>query len=61
MRPLFHIMGKSTINAGGVICSEMVANDLNAHGWGVHFHQVPSPADLELTIGGRKELIRGYL
>lgn len=61
MRPLFHLMGKSTINAGGIICSEMVIDDLKANGWHYTFKEVPSPADLELAIGGRKELIRGYL
>ncbi|MDO8294374.1 MAG: hypothetical protein Q7T29_16150 [Gallionella sp.] len=27
LRPLYHLLGKSTRNAGGVICSEMVNND----------------------------------
>ena len=57
LRPLYHLFGRSTRNAGGVICSEMVANDLNALGWPVHFPEVPSPADLELAIFGRKDAI----
>lgn len=51
----YHLMGKSTRNAGGVICSEMVAADLAANGWDVRFLEVPSPADLELVILGRKD------
>lgn len=54
LRPLFHLFGKSTRNAGGVICSEMVANDLMANNWQHEFAEVPSPADLELAILGRK-------
>jgi hypothetical protein len=62
LRPLFHLVGKSTRNCGGVICSEMVCNDLAAHGWqpGWQFQDVvPSPADLEeLLIGRRNALDR---
>lgn len=57
LRPLHHFFGKSTRNMGGVICSEMVANDLKANGWGKEFSEVPSPADLELAILGRKNAI----
>lgn len=57
LRWLYHLVGKSTRNAGGVICSEMVANDLIANGWGERFAEVPSPADLELLILGRKDAI----
>lgn len=32
LRPLFHLFGKSTRNAGGVICSEMINIDLLACG-----------------------------
>lgn len=53
----YHLVGKSTRNAGGVICSEMVAADLAANGWGVDFPEVPSPADLELVILGRKDAL----
>lgn len=59
LRPLYHLFGKSTRNAGGVICSEMVANDLIAMGWPVRFSEVPSPADLELSILGKKDAIHG--
>ena len=57
LRPLYHLVGKSTRNAGGVICSEMVANDLAARGWPVRFKEVPSPADLERAILGRIDAI----
>ena len=50
LRPIYHLFGKSTRNMGGVICSEMVANDLQANGWGVQFDEVPSPADLEKVL-----------
>ena len=50
LRPLFHLFGKSTRNAGGVICSEMVYEDLKANGWQRRFDEVPSPADLEREI-----------
>jgi hypothetical protein len=59
LRPLYHLIGKSTRNVGGVICSEMVANDLIALGWHVRFPEVPSPADLEIAILGRKDAING--
>ena len=47
LRPLYHLFGKSTRNAGGVICSEMVYEVLKANGWTHEFKEVPSPADLE--------------
>lgn len=50
LRPIYHLFGRSTRNAGGVICSEMVADDLIALGWPVVFDEVPSPADLERLI-----------
>ena len=28
LRPLYHLIGKSTRNVGGVICSEMTNNDM---------------------------------
>ena len=49
LRPLFHLFGKSTINAGGVICSEMVNNDIIACGGTTPFDPKkapPSPCDL---------------
>lgn len=52
LRGVYHLFGQSTRNAGGVICSEMIADDLNKHGWGVDFPEVPSPADLELQVLG---------
>lgn len=54
LRPFFHLVGASTRNAGGIICSEMVANDLAACGWSVRFKEVPSPADLEVALLGRR-------
>jgi len=50
LRPVYHLFGKSTRNAGGVICSELVYSDLNACGWSVRFAEVPSPADLERVL-----------
>lgn len=58
LRPLYHLFGQSTRNAGGVICSEMVADDLKANGWAVQFDEVPSPADLEQYILGRKNAVK---
>ena len=57
LRPFYHLVGKSTRNANGTICSEMVADDLAANGWHVQFGEVPSPADLELAILGRRDAI----
>jgi hypothetical protein len=37
LRPLYHLFGKSTRNAGGVICSEMVYNVLKNNGWAHEF------------------------
>jgi hypothetical protein len=50
LRPIYHLFGKSTRNAGGVICSELVYNVLKANGWGHTFDEVPSPADLERVL-----------
>ena len=50
LRPFYHLIGKSTRNVGGVICSEMVYNDLVANGWNQQFDEVPSPADLECCL-----------
>lgn len=48
LRPLFHLFGKSTVNAGGVICSEMINIDVLACGgvtpWGLN-DPPPSPCD----------------
>jgi len=58
LRWFYHLVGQSTRNAGGVICSELVASDLVANGWTVRFAEVPSPSDLELAILGRKDAIK---
>ena len=50
MRPIYHLFGKSTPNARGVICSEMVYDVLRANGWSQQFDEVPSPADLEKVL-----------
>lgn len=57
LRPIYHLFGRSTRNAGGVICSELVANDLAANGWPVRWPEVPSPADLEEAILGRRDAL----
>lgn len=57
LRPLYHLIGKSTRNAGGLICSELVALDLAANGWPVRFQEVPAPADLEEALLGRRDAI----
>ena len=59
LRPIYHLFGKSTRNAGGIICSEMVVDDLNANGWRYTFKEVPSPADLEYALGGKRDLWNG--
>jgi hypothetical protein len=51
LRPLYHALGKSTRNAGGVICSEMVYDDLVANGWHVVLPEVPSPCALYNLLG----------
>ncbi len=49
IRPLYHLFGKSTRNANGVICSEMCNDDIIACGyktpWSVQ-NEPPSPGDL---------------
>lgn len=47
LRPIFHLFGKSTVNAGGVICSEMCATWMKRKEYKIDFPEVPSPADLE--------------
>jgi hypothetical protein len=46
-------------NAKGLICSEMVLQDLVANGWQppAGFPEVPSPADLEQVLLGRRDAI----
>lgn len=53
----YHLVGKSTPNAGGTICSELVADDLIKNGWKQRFAEVPSPADLEEVLLGRRNAI----
>lgn len=49
LRPLYHLVGKSTRNVDGVICSEMINEDARACGvktpWD-EFEAPPSPCDL---------------
>lgn len=47
LRPLYHLFGKSTRNAGGMICSEMCAIWLARVGYDAPTSPVPSPADVE--------------
>lgn len=47
LRPLFHLLGRSTRNARGLICSEMCALWLQRVGYGIATDPVPSPGDLE--------------
>lgn len=42
----YHLVGKTTPNANGTICSEMINEDLIAHHWHVVYKEVPSPCDL---------------
>lgn len=51
VRPLYNLFGKTTRNQGGIICSEMVNNDLKAHdkyqlAWKCNHPQVDSPCDI---------------
>ena len=57
LRPLYHLIGKSTRNQNGKICSEAVADILLSKGWQQEFKEVPSPADLEVALLGRKNAI----
>jgi hypothetical protein len=57
LRPVYHMFGKSTRNASGIICSEMVYNVLAANGWQHNFKEVPSPADLEKALKCKSLLI----
>lgn len=49
VRPLYHLMGLSTRNAGGKICSEMLNDDIWECGGFTPFHtddSPPSPCDI---------------
>jgi hypothetical protein len=53
VRPLFHLVGKSTRNAGGVICSEMINIDLWNCGVQTPWRMSdapPSPGDFERWV-----------
>lgn len=56
-RKFGHYFGLLQKNKWGVICSDMVYIDLKANGWPVSYIEVPSPADLELSILGRKNAL----
>lgn len=47
VKPIFHLFGKTTRNAGGVICSEMVNKDIIACGGTTPFplDYVPNPCE----------------
>lgn len=57
LRWFYHLFGLVTRNFGGVICSEMVFEDLVANGYPRIYAEIPSPADLELKFLGRKDAI----
>lgn len=44
LRPIYHLLGRSTRNAGGVICSEMINNDLRACGVSTQWDEFDAPA-----------------
>lgn len=55
LRPIYHLFGLSTRNAGGLICSEMVNSDIWENGgvtpWDPKFGP-PSPCDLYQWLRG---------
>lgn len=59
LRPIYHLFGKSTRNMNGIICSEMINNDLYDCGyitpWSTQI-EPPSPADFENWIKGMERL-----
>lgn len=58
VRPILHLFGRSTINAGGVICSEMVNNDIWSTGGRTPWPPdgpPPSPCDLFRFLEGRNK------
>jgi hypothetical protein len=62
LRWVYHLIGKPTINAKGMICSEMVYYDLLLHSWGGQFKEVPSPCDLIRALSTKKsKLVFGAL
>lgn len=60
LRPLYHLFGRSTRNAGGEICSEMVNNDLWECGVPTPWPPdgpPPSPCDLYRWLSERRHVI----
>lgn len=58
LRPLFHFLGRSTPNAGGVICSEMINDDIWMNGGRTPWPPdgpPPSPCDLYRFLSGRQQ------
>ncbi len=58
LRPLYHLFGKSTPNAHGTICSEMVNNDIWASGGETPWEPddaPPSPCDLYRFLSGANQ------
>lgn len=56
LRPIYHLLGRSTRNAGGLICSEMVNYDVWRCGGETPFSPFdapPSPCDLFHWLKGR--------
>jgi len=48
LRPIYHLFGKSTRNEKGVVCSEMILEDLASNGWldmPKEWKEIPSPCD----------------
>lgn len=58
--PWRRLLKRARFNGKGLICSEMVLNDLVACGWTppAGFPEVPSPADLEEVLLGRRDAIK---
>lgn len=52
LRPIYHLFGLSTRNAGGWICSELCAEWLRRVGYETPGGLVPSPADMEAWAAG---------
>lgn len=66
VRPIYHVLGKSTRNSNGIICSEMVELDLIAHGWNSPLRTMlscepPSPCDLWKFFNDRTDYNKSFL
>lgn len=57
VRPLVHFFGGYTVNRDGIICSEMVSDDMKKHGWFSPFYEVPSPGDLYRELVTKKNQV----